>query len=353
MENAPTPVEITGTNGKYQIKGTETKKLLGLRDENTNNGFSSDLTNTGSRGEFSLTPVRIDNTVHVLFEDKLGSHTATDELTGQPNEQVTLPEYKGTYEIHEFVGWSTEADVDAQNEENTYAVGAEFTLPDVASVTLYAVWSGQSKLTFNKNGGNAAAPDPVIADPGTEVILPEYAGTRSGYTFNGWAETTNLKQKDYYKVYKPGEKYELPKKNVTLYAIWFKTETAKVQYSIRLDGEIPYEPGDYPDSNTKQKIFHEGTEIKESKWIIARGTEGRIEGNHLVNAVTENVTNLPTDDELRTIWPSFDSETQYVHWYVMKYMGSWHIDGVVCDRPTTKTYTITYKVEGQDDVVQT
>jgi hypothetical protein len=67
-------------------------------------------------------------------------------------------------------------------------------------------------------------------------------------------------------------------------------------------------------------------------------------GNHIENNVTANLLRVPTDEEILTALTTdnkdkitYDPETQYIHWYVMKFATSWKIDGVIRNKPVSET----------------
>ena len=202
-----------------------------------------------------------------------------------------------------------------------------------------------SLVMFDKNGGSLSSTmEPVMAEKGSSITLPEFPGTRSGYNFLGWATKNNLKTNTYTEVYKPGESYKVESDQVTLYAIWSSTTPERVQFGIRLDGEIPDEPAQYALSSYSKEHIYKDAAVIDKKWIVDTNASGKaIEGNHVVNSITKNLNILPTDEELKSIYPAYDPATMYVHWYVLKYAGQWKVDGVVIKRPEAKAvYEVRY-----------
>lgn len=200
----------------------------------------------------------------------------------------------------------------------------------------YIILANRAKYTvsFNVNGGSAdSSLTEINTERGWTITLPEYSGTRSGYKFMGWALVNNIKNNVYYKIYKPGETYTIEGNKTVFYAVWSYTAGEKVQFGIRLDGQIPEEPAQYAVSQySKDHLYYEKNTI-DAVWTIDLSVSGKtIEGNHVKNAVTDNVKVLPTDDEIKSIYPSYDPETMYVHWYIMKYAGMWKVDGVILHR---------------------
>ncbi len=214
----------------------------------------------------------------------------------------------------------------------------------------------QVTLYFNTNGGTGSVSS-ISGESGTMVTLPTYSGTRSGYTFLGWAESrTDFPGGTGYRaVYQPGSSYELPTSNKTLYAAW-QSDTASAKdayFYIRLDGTIPYEPGSYVAS-----AYTIGIQMKDAvtvqKWVVDVDTTKEVVGNHVSNDVTAVLSKVPSDELIAQVCDrehiSYNPDTQYILWYVQKYQGlgtevinesgegfiangdGWHIDGVILDR---------------------
>lgn len=214
----------------------------------------------------------------------------------------------------------------------------------------------QVTLYFNTNGGTGSVSS-ISGESGTMVTLPTYSGTRSGYTFLGWAESrTDFPGGTGYRaVYQPGSSYELPTSNKTLYAAW-QSDTASAKdayFYIRLDGTIPYEPGSYVASD-----YTIGIQMKDAvtvqKWVVDVDTTKEVVGNHVSNDVTAVLSKVPSDELIAQVCDrehiSYNPDTQYILWYVQKYQGlgtevinesgegfiangdGWHIDGVILDR---------------------
>lgn len=215
----------------------------------------------------------------------------------------------------------------------------------------------QVTLTFNTNGGSGSV-DSITGTSGTSVTLPDYEGTRNGYTFLGWADSSAEFPggTEYRAVYKAGTSYTLPTSNKTLYAAWQKTEadSTDAYFYIRLDGQIPYEPGTYQSADYTIGINMEDA-VTLQQWVVDVDTTKDIVGNCVHNNVTAVLTKLPSDELIQRVCNeagiSYNPDTQYILWYVQKYQGlganaidesngdifgtdgeGWHIDGVLLDR---------------------
>ena len=212
-------------------------------------------------------------------------------------------------------------------------------------------------LSFSTNGGSGDV-DSISGTSGTSVTLPSYEGTRNGYTFLGWADSSAEFPGGtaYRAVYKAGTSYTLPTSNKTLYAAWQKTEadSTDAYFYIRLDGQIPYEPGTYQSAD-----YTIGIKMKDAitlqQWVVDVDTTKDVVGNCVPNNVTAVLTKLPSDALIQRVCNeaaiSYNPDTQYILWYVQKYQGlgaqaldeetgrisgtngnGWHIDGVLLDR---------------------
>lgn len=215
----------------------------------------------------------------------------------------------------------------------------------------------QVTLSFNTNGGSGSV-DSITGTSGTTVTLPSYEGTRNGYTFLGWADSSAEFPggTNYRAVYKPGTSYELPDSNKTLYAAWQKEEadSTDAYFYIRLDGQIPYEPGTYQSAAYTIGIKMEDA-VTLQQWVVDVDTTKQIRGNCVDNNVTAVLTKVPSDELIQRVCTqagiSYNPDTQYILWYVQKYQGlganaidesngdifrtsgqGWHIDGVLLDR---------------------
>lgn len=215
----------------------------------------------------------------------------------------------------------------------------------------------QVTLSFDTNGGSGDV-NSISGTSGTSVTLPDYEGTRSGYTFLGWADSSAEFPGGtaYRAVYKAGTSYTLPTSNKTLYAAWQKTEADNTDayFYIRLDGQIPYEPGTYQSADYTIGIKMEDA-ITLQQWVVDVDTTKDVVGNCVSNNVTTVLTKLPSDALIQRVCEeaniSYNPDTQYILWYVQKYQGlgaraldadtgiisgtngdGWHIDGVLLDR---------------------
>ncbi|MBQ6503052.1 MAG: Cna B-type domain-containing protein [Flexilinea sp.] len=313
--------------------------------------------------------------VDILFMD--GSKDI-NKMTGKiRGDTITLPPYPNAPEG--FSGWS---DGGAQS----YQVGTLYTIPvslksDIRRLELKAEYSSvpvQVTFNMNVNGISLKAPDPETSIDGSWVTLPEpvdstYVKDGKTYQFIGWTDVSNYKAKVnenfYHPVYKAHTGYNPNYNNVTLYALWSETENGDgrgLRFQIRLDGIIPDEPAGFPinqytnsvvylpanisdsalneqeNGNKGNAVLYKNGDnqvMKEYRWVVSTEIDqsNLIDGYYQQNAVTENLNWVPSVDDIRAMVPSFDPETQFVLWYVLKYQGyqgDWRIDGIVLNKST-------------------
>lgn len=86
-----------------------------------------------------------------------------------------------------FKGWSEDPDATEATYIDEDAIRNNLDLNAYDSVTLYAVWSYATEVTFNGNGGNENNNmDPQLIEENTTEALHENAYTKEGYKFASW-----------------------------------------------------------------------------------------------------------------------------------------------------------------------
>ena len=345
-------VRVNEEGALVQLKSESGQKAVNLKGNKATNGFQAYTANEELNERFYTIPFIEDDNVNIVFNSNNGQGVdAADPIVGHIGETIQLPACKIGDSSRRFLGWS--ATRGASDPSQIMAAGSDYTVPDKTSVTLYAIWEGLVRVTLDANNGSEPAPDPLYGKADEAVILPAYAGTREGYKFIGWTDVADLKANTkYHHVYKPGEQYVMPEKNTTLYAAWTTQATGAVQFGIRLNGTIPSEPANYPVTLYSPVHLYYDEGVIEQHWIVDVDSTKPVEGNHIVNDVTANLTYLPNDEEIaNVIYPGYDPATQYVHWYVLKWQGGtyWHVDGVIMNRDTVK---ITYDQNAPEGYVK-
>ena len=134
----------------------------------------------------------------------------------------TIPAKSG----YSFVGWSTSNDTTVE-----YQAGATYTAN--ADVTLYAVWKADEyTVSYNSNGGSNAPSSQTKVYEKT-LILSDIVPTKTGYTFMGWATSSNSTNV----IYQEGDSYS-NNSDLTLYAVW-KENVALDDSDDDIDNETP------------------------------------------------------------------------------------------------------------------
>lgn len=252
----------------------------------------------------------------------------------------------------QFLGWKNE------QANETYAIGTPFSIPD-QDTTLIAQWEGNPTVCFYWNDGRKNDGTCQSASIGQVVNFPDvstYSGSKNPGSLIGWMDrASNQGESGYHKVYQVNENYTvIPKSVQSFYAVWNESYTDALKFGIRLDGNIPEEPGTYPTTEYTTKYASQGGNVfaykalNKQQWVVDTSYNIReIEEKNLwyaPNAVTANIAEdaIPSADEVRMMMEaagkSFNPEKQFVLWYVIKWQNNtspytfWHVDGVVLNR---------------------
>lgn len=178
------------------------------------------------------------------------------------------------------------------------------------------------------------------ANAGDVITFPEYTGDKGIYGddwhFVGWSTDSQANEAGdgHYTqtVYRPGDTYRIPddrQSDIDFYAIWAQ-ENVKANFYIRLDGTIPTEPQSHAHSSYTTGITIQGA--LKSATFYTNSTEG----------VRSQLAKQPTESQIRAQLRAknitYNPETQYILWYVIKYENdggdnhNWHVDGVLLDK---------------------
>lgn len=109
-----------------------------------------------------------------------------------------------------------------------------FSSPITGNITLTASWTEDSApvinriVSFNVDGGSAAVPN-MTAQDGASVTLPEYSGTKEGYSFSGWSYGNVT--------YQPGQSFVVTS-DVAFKAVWRSTApvVSEIVVTFNVDG---------------------------------------------------------------------------------------------------------------------
>ncbi|MBQ7353780.1 MAG: InlB B-repeat-containing protein, partial [Clostridia bacterium] len=175
----------------------------------------------GTEGTYHLYAVWQANNNTLAFNAN-GGNGNIDNMTVATDSKITLPQNTFTKTGYTFIGWST-----TKGGEVEYTDGASYTMGTESVNTLYAVWqANENTLIFNANGGTGTMSNMTIATDASKNLTLN-AFTKTGYTFKGWATSTNGSVK-----YADGASYTMgTSSSYTLYAIW-EVETYNITYEL-------------------------------------------------------------------------------------------------------------------------
>ena len=151
------------------------------------------------------------NTYTVSYNANGGSGAPANQ-TKTHGKALTLSTTKPTRTGYTFVGWSSTKDGNLE-----YAAGGSYTKN--TNITLFAKWQINTyTVTYNTNGGGEP-PAKQTKTYGQTLTLASTRPSRAGYTFMGWATSSNGSV-----AYAAGAAYTA-NASVTLYAVWAKNYT--------------------------------------------------------------------------------------------------------------------------------
>ena len=140
---------------------------------------------------------------------------------------LTLSDDQPTRAGWNFGGWG----ITNNDREKTYSPEQDY--KENKSITLYAIWHKNIKLTFDPNGGKGGNLLPTYgtiynSEDSYTFNISHVQPTRDNYSFIGWSKSSSAKTADYF----PDGSITLSKDTV-LYAVW---EPLNVAY-IKQDGK--------------------------------------------------------------------------------------------------------------------
>ena len=158
-------------------------------------------------GGLTLYAVWIENPTVTFYAN--GGEGSMDAVRPNYGSSYEIPSCSFTKDGYTFIGWAISAEGDV-----VYTPGKKITL--TTDLTLYAIWRINRTISFNANGGTGTMNAVTQAD-GTNYTIPECSFTRDGYSFVGWATSTDGAVE-----YNPGAVTTLTG-DLTLYAKWADT----------------------------------------------------------------------------------------------------------------------------------
>jgi uncharacterized repeat protein (TIGR02543 family) len=136
-------------------------------------------------------------------------------------------------EHHAFLGWSKSQAATAPDFNSSSIVDFD------PGLTVYAVWKEDATFTvaYNANGGSGAPSDSNEYYGGDTVTVKSANMSRSGYTFEGWAETRGGAVK-----YNAGDTFKIAD-NTALFAVWRQNEPPEEPADPVTPPTPPTDPG--------------------------------------------------------------------------------------------------------------
>jgi len=162
-----------------------------------------------------------------------GGTVPTDTYGYHPNEIATVSGNTGNLAKsgHVFGGWNSAAD----GSGTAYDPGDTINMTE--SVTLYAVWTPVTSISYNGNGntGGDVPVDDAQYTPGATAVVSGNTGdlVRAGYSFDGW----NTAADGSGTAYAPDDTIDLTQ-SVTLYAVWNPVPSYTVSYQAAAGGTL-------------------------------------------------------------------------------------------------------------------
>lgn len=184
---------------------------------------------TMTRGNFDAYAVwsREDETplykITYRYNDGNNTNTIIGGIVGGSN--VTLPSDSDLgiiYANHQFSYWNYNG--------QTYYAGNTFPM-GTSDVILIAVWSEDETVTLNydvTSADSGETPEDQTCYIGETLTLDDGTNIgKTGYEFNGWAMTSTAAAPQYY-----GNQTILPQTSFTLYPVWVKVPSYRVNYYV-------------------------------------------------------------------------------------------------------------------------
>ncbi len=151
------------------------------------------------------------NRLYTVEYDANGGTGAPETQVKRGSNALTLSTVVPVREGYTFKGWALTNNASSA----LYLSGGSYT--SNASVKLYAVWEKIPEfftVEYNANGGTGA-PESQVKSESDVLILSDKVPARAGYTFKGWATSSNETTASY----QPGDVYNA-NASMTLYAVW-------------------------------------------------------------------------------------------------------------------------------------
>lgn len=146
----------SGDNVLYQLRNdpnSNNSRAVNNYGSNVGNGFGAwkpSNANNANNDWFRLYDMEYLGDIKVTFDANGGNTAAPADVYGLAGDTITLPDYSGTRNGYEFLGWFTKSALvmsdDPNNYFTVYPPGSTYTIPD-RNTTLYAVWNSTTYST--------------------------------------------------------------------------------------------------------------------------------------------------------------------------------------------------------------
>ena len=238
-----------------------------------------------------------------------GGTVPNDETVYHYEDEVMVSSDVPTKTGYIFGGWS--------DGESIYDGGETFGMP-AHSVTLTAQWTPiDYTVTYSGNGndGGIVPGDDTIYHYEDEVTVLSDEPTKTGYTFAGWSDGTNI--------YEADDTFDMPAGNVMLTAQW-----TAIDYAVTYDGNGS-DGGIVPGDDTVYHYEDEVTVLSDEPTKTGYTFGGWSDGANMYNS--GDTFTMPADDVTLTAqWTAID--------YTVTYSGNGSDGGVVPSDNTVYHY---------------
>ena len=237
---------------------------------------------------------------YVISFDKNGGSGSMEPISAEYGEIITVPECYFYDEDRGFASWNTMPD----GSGTTYMPDNKLKVE--SNLILYAQWNNVYTIKYDVGEGSGSFPDQTALSQKSEytMTLNKNSPTRTGYTFGGWTDGTNI--------YQPSEKVTLTveSRTLTLHATW-NANQYNVVYDPNMSGTDKITDIATYDSpyTVKGKIFTKDGYVLEG-W--SKTKNGKID--YIL-------------DDLIPKWTSTEGMTLYACWKVSSYSVSFDRNG--------------------------
>ena len=204
----------------YHFSGWSVVETVETTSVAYTDGVSVSNLTTVNGGSVILYAVWTINTYTISY-DANGGSGEMESITMTYGDSVTLTANTFTRTGYTFAGWATSSTASTATYTDGESV-SNLTATNGATVTLYAVWEGNTyTIEFDANGGSGTMFS-MTATYGVSTTLSSNAFTKTGYHFTGWSVVEPVENTT--ATYTNGESVSnLTSTNgatVTLYAVW-------------------------------------------------------------------------------------------------------------------------------------